>query len=417
MVETTAGPIDARDRIETLDVLRGVALLGVFLMNFLGFASPGIMATDAQLDALPTAPVDKWVDWICGWLAHDKANTVFAFLFGLGFWLQLGRAQAKGADFERIYLRRLTVLLVIGVVHFLFFWVWDILHVYALAGFLLFFLRRLPDRWMLGLGVTLALGARTVQEWLVELGVLDPFGWSHDPYVEAEVLARQRLSEAGDWPGLVQAFLRFDAPDYIFNGLLVAWIFYALGRFLIGAWVGRKGWLMDAAAYLPGFRRVLVWTLPAGMALEAAATVGQVLLDDGRLPEGGPWYALIQTTLLIGAPPMACGLVCAVVVGLHGGAGRWLRPFRWAGRMALTNYVGQTLFYALVLFGVGPGLALAGKIGSTVVLAIVLAGFAAQVAFSRWWLGRFRYGPLEWVWRALTYGTRPRLRADRVPAV
>ena len=101
----------------------------------------------------------------------------------------------------------------------------------------------------------------------------------------------------------------------------------------------------------------------------------------------------------------------AIVVGLHTTLGhRLLAPFAWPGRMALSNYVGQSLIYGFVLFGVGPGLSLAGRIGTSTVMAIVVVAYAAQVVSSRWWLARFRYGPLEWEWRGLTYGRWPAWR-------
>lgn len=412
MTGQAVGPVPGKERIDALDVLRGVALLGVLLVNFVGFAGAEIMATEAQLKALPTVAADDIVREMVGWLGHDKANTIFAFLFGLGFWLQLERAKAKGGDFEKIYLRRLSVLLLLGVLHFVFLWQWDILHVYALAGVMLFALRKLPDRIMLGAGLVLALGARTLQEWLLEVGVLDPMARHADPYTDAAVMVRQELSAAGDYPGLVANFMDFNLPDYWLNGLFVAWVFYALGRFMVGAWVGRKGWLQRSTDYLAGFRKVMWWTLPTGLLVEAGAAAIRLRVEAGLLPEDSLWGIAGETVHLFGAPVLATGYVCAVVVGLHS---RWaaglLRPFRWVGRMALTNYVAQSLLYALVLFGVGPGLAMAGKIGASSVALIAVAFFALQVLLSRLWLGRFRYGPLEWVWRGLTYGKLPPLRA------
>jgi uncharacterized protein len=385
-------------------------------MNFHGFAGPDIMATQGQLDALPSAGIDRIAATAMDWLWHDKANTVFAFLFGIGFWLQLERAQAKGAKFEAFYLRRLSVLLFIGVAHFTLLWDWDILHVYALAGFGLFFLRKLPDRLMLGGGIVLALGSRTLQEWLLSLGVLDPLAGRPDPYGDAAILARQHISQAGDYSGLIKAFADFNVPDYYLSGLLIAWVFYALGRFMVGAWVGRKGWLQRSGDYLAGFRKVMWITLPAGLLLEAVALGLKLRLDAELIADpSGVWKGAEATIHLVGAPLQATGYVCAIVVGLHS---RWaaplLRPFRWIGRMALTNYVTQSLVFGLVLFGVGPGLALAGKIGAAAVVAITVAVYFAQLVFSRWWLGRFRYGPLEWVWRALTYGKAPPMRVDAV---
>jgi uncharacterized protein len=242
------------------------------------------------------------------------------------------------------------VLLGFGIVHTLFFWSWDILNTYALAGFALFALRDAKDRTLLCGGLLLALFSLTFHEVLAEFaGLNDWHGWP-SPYADEAVLARQEASLAGDYWGLFRLFAEYTLVDYLLNGLIVGWVLYALGRFMIGAWVGRRGWLQDARAFLPGFRSLMRIALPVGL------------------------------------------------------VGEGLAHFAHAGRMALTNYVAQSLFYAFILFGVGPGLALAGRIGSTTVVAMVTVAFATQIAASRWWLGHFRYGPLEWLWRRLTYG-------------
>ena len=135
MTNGDAAPTSASERVEIMDVLRGVALFGVFLVNLTQFASVNVMSTEPQLLSLPSAPVDLALYDVLGWLFFDKANTIFAFLFGLGFYLQMQRLEARGADFEVVYLRRLCVLLAIGSIHVVFLWAWDILHLYALAGF------------------------------------------------------------------------------------------------------------------------------------------------------------------------------------------------------------------------------------------------------------------------------------------
>jgi uncharacterized protein len=127
--------------------------------------------------------------------------------------------------------------------------------------------------------------------------------------------------------------------------------------------------------------------------------------DSGWLPDWEHWGLLGHALHMLAVPVLATGYLCAVVVGLQTLGNRWwLAHFASAGRMALTNYVAQSLFCAFVLFGVGPGLALAGRIGSASVFAIVTLAYAGQIAASRWWLGRFRQGPMEWLWRRLTYG-------------
>src|SRR5262245_57393799 len=151
-----------------MDVLRGVALFGVFLVNLIQFAALNVMSTEQQLLSLPTAPLDLTLYDVLGWLCFDKANTIFAFLFGLGFYLQMQRVEARGADFDVLYVRRLAVLLVIGTIHIVFIWSWDILHLYAICGFALLAMRNLSNRDLLAYGVICALVGRAVQKTLTE---------------------------------------------------------------------------------------------------------------------------------------------------------------------------------------------------------------------------------------------------------
>lgn len=388
-----------------MDVLRGAALFGVFLVNFMGFASASIMATEQQLLSLPSAPLDFAVLEVLRWLFFDKANTVFAFLFGLGFYMQAQRLEERGADFEALYRRRLTVLLVIGLIHFFFVWTWDILHLYALAGFILLPLRRLGNRALLITGVLLTLFGRTAQKALAEFD--SPGSWSGVPggYEDADVLLRQQISESGDYFALVGNFFDWVFIDYIASGFILGWLCYALGRFLIGAWVGRKEWIARSAAFLPGWRWLLRWALPLGLLVEGFASL---LAESSLIGDFEHRRFLADALHLLAVPVLAAGYVAAIVVAFQGGRGRrLLAPFAAVGRMALTNYLTQSLVFGFVLFGIGPGLALAGKLGTTAIVGIVIGFFTLQVFFSRWWLRRYAFGPAEWVWRALTYGERP----------
>lgn len=412
---TVPTPVGVGERVEELDVLRGVALFGVFLMNIVGFGLA--MSTGQQLLSLPNAPFDLTLAQILEWLVIDKANTLFAFLFGLGFYLQMQRLEARGVDFERIYLRRLTFLLVLGLIHLLFLWTWDILHLYALAGFALFAMRRASSRTLLVVGLLLALFGRTAQEALLEFtGVTGWHGWP-DPYSEEVALARQEVMIHGDFLSLVRAFAEYTWVDYILEGFLIGWFLYVMGRFMVGAWVGRQGWLQNASAHLSGFRRVLRIALPAGLIAAGLARIIEIYDRGGRLPPWDHWEFVASSLHLLATPALAAGYLCAIVVGLHTSLGRkLLAPFAYAGRMALTNYVSQSFVYALVFFGLGPGLGLVAHIGTGALTAIAIVAYAVQVLASRWWLTRFRFGPLEWLWRAYTYGRLPALRIAPAPS-
>jgi uncharacterized protein len=125
--DSRSAPVDLAERVADLDVLRGVALFGVFLVNMVGFAGDGVMATADQLAVLRSAPLDGVMYQVVVWWFGDKANSIFAFLFGLGFYFQMTRLEGRGLDFQRIYRRRLTVLLALGMLNLFFFWSWDIL--------------------------------------------------------------------------------------------------------------------------------------------------------------------------------------------------------------------------------------------------------------------------------------------------
>ena len=406
-MHSDGAPLGAVGRVQEMDVLRGVALFGVFLANLVGFASADIMATEQQLLSLPTAPWDFALRDVIHWLVVDKANTLFAFLFGLGFWLQMQRLEERGADFETLYLRRLAVLLVIGLIHFFFIWTWDILHLYAMAGFVLFAMRRASNRDLLALGIIFALAGRAFQKTLAEFTSLATSGGGYD---DASVLVRQKLSESGDYFGVVRNFFDWVIIDYLTTGLIISWLCYALGRFLIGAWVGRHGWISRAREYQPQWKRLAQWFLPTGLLLEGAAT-----LFRGTLPPDWEHREFLADTLhLFSVPVLAVGYVSGLVAFFQTPRGaRLLAPFAWSGRMALTNYLTQSFVIAFVLFGVGPGLALAGRIGTCALTAIVVFVYALQIVFSRWWLSRFAFGPAEWLWRALTYGKRPSWRLQK----
>ncbi len=402
-----AAPLEIGERVVALDVLRGVALFGVFLLNMIALAEPEVLATSIQLDSLPTAHLDRIVLQLINWLLLDKANTLFAFLFGLGFALQMQRLDAYGVDAVRIYRRRLTVLLLFGIVHVLFIWMWEILHLYALAGFALLALRNLRTRTLLIVGSVLTLFGRIAQEVFAEFGGLNTWHGLPTPYSDAAASVRQALSSAGDYVGLLRETSRLNLIDYLLNASIIGWFLYVLGRFMLGAWVGRRQWLQRAADLLPGYRCVLRWTLPAGLLVEGISRTIFIEAQQ-RAPSWEHWFFVGRVLHLLAVPVLATGYLCAIVVAVHSIRGRrLLAPFAYSGRMALTNYVAQSFFLGLVLTGIGPGADLAGRMGVATILLLVIVAYLMQILLSRWWLARFCYGPLEWVWRGLTYGRWP----------
>lgn len=411
---TTAGPVTERERIAEMDILRGVALLGVLLMNFVAFAGAGWMATEAQVKGLSTYPIDWWAYEATRVFVGDKANTVFATLFGLGFYIQMTRGEGR-PGFEARYRRRLTWLLIFGWLNAIFLWVWDILNLYALAGFFLLLTRRWSTRTLLIFGTLTALYSDKLQEWLVK-ALSIPLPNTDHLSTNAAILERQATAVSGSYWDNVQSMWQVTWHEWLLGGLMIAWIVYALGRFALGAAIGRSGILNDVDVHLPLLRRVARIAIPLGLLLSLLIRMAahKALPLPGDLDAWRTFAQIIRSpTALI----LAAGYCAGIVVALRSDWGkRIFTPFGAVGRMALTNYLAQGLIYAFVLFGVGPGLGLAGRIGIFAVVMICFAYFALQIAFSHWWLARYRFGPMEWAWRTLTYGERPAMRrAESIP--
>lgn len=409
---TGAAPITSQERVGVLDVLRGFALLGVLMVHLNTWPAPPFLTTEAQWAALTASRADRWVEFLATWLFYDKANTLFAFLFGAGFWVQMqrmmGRAAVTGVatgtngSFGPLYLRRLAVLLAIGIINCAFFWPWDILHVYAIAGFALFALRNASDRVLLVGGLVLAFAGRPVLDLVLEgLGTMGPA--LDMAYSDAAILERQSATSYGDQFGLFQ---QLTFVEWLSGGLIVGWLAYALGRFMIGAYVARRGWLQRSGELLPQYRFWLAVCLPLGLAGEFVATA----LSLDTFAALAPLAAMNTALHFASVPLLAVGYVCLIVLVFHSRASGLVRIFAPVGRMALTNYLAQGIAIGLLLYGFAPALDMLGKIGPFALTVCGLGFFAAQILFSHLWLRAFAYGPLEWVWRALTYGARPPMR-------
>ena len=230
-------------------------------------------------------------------------------------------------------------------------------------------------------------------------------------------MQRQQIAVSGDYWANVQSMWNMTLAEWLLGGMMMAWVVYALGRFALGAAIGRSGILENVDRHLPLLRKVAIIAIPLGLAV--GLFIRMVARDGIDLPgEADGWKTFVNIMRSPAALILAAGYCAGIVVALRSDWGRRLfTPFGAVGRMALTNYLAQGFMYAFVLFGVGPGLGLVGKIGSFAVLLICLAFFGAQIAFSHWWLARYRFGPVEWLWRALTYGARPAMRRlEALPA-
>lgn len=396
----TVAPTGAGERLILLDALRGFALAGVLLANLRDFSLYGLL-DDAARGALPTAAFDAWADAALDVLVGGKAMTLFALLFGVGFALQLQRA-GNNARARTRFARRMLILLGFGLLHAWLLWWGDILRYYALLGLLLIPLARWRARSLVLLGLFVTLLLTSLVQPLMG-------GWSAR-FGDGDALRADALAAFwhGDWGAWLRTNFAYDLYMHVSAWSLV---FFTLGRLLLGAGLGRGGWLLEPARHRTQWTRLLWTCLPAGLALTLAYALQDRELIARWTFGVEPMPARMVSRFLRNAAYLltALGYLSAFVLA-------WLQPrgqralawFAPMGRMALTHYIAQSVAGIALFYGVGLGLG--PRFGMPAVIGAFVLIFALQAWLGRWWLARYRFGPLEWLWRSLTYRRRQPLR-------
>jgi uncharacterized protein len=411
-VTTQAAPTRPGERIEVLDAIRGFALLGIFIMNmpvfnaslFFGYAS----------DALWPHWWDRATETVREVIFSGKFNSMFSMLFAVGFTIQLERLQTRAPNQATwIYLRRLFWLFVFGLIHGCIFWAGDVLHMYALLGLVLLALRRVPDK-LIAAVIVLCLLFPAV------MGVIRIATVTQDD-IQATVSITQAAVSADNAAfgrgSFLDAVRRSTADMLLFYehpmrvGMVAAYVQF-LTTVLLGLLLGRRRFFQDIGAHLPFVRRAQWWSLAVGLLAGLGFMTWRNVTDDPTQPSvgrilAGTGYVVCRVAIMIFYVTTIARAVCNE---------RWRRrvaPVTLAGRMPLTNYLLQTLIGVTLFYNWGFGLY--GKVGPALELVLAVAiFFVIQVPLTRWWLGRFQQGPMEYLWRVLTYG-RGALQAPAEP--
>jgi uncharacterized protein len=388
------------ERIVTLDVIRGFALLGILVVNLASFSGTALEQ--------PTTLLDQVAAFIIGMFFSGKFNSLFSMLFAIGFTLQLERLEQRAANDARwIYVRRLLVLFAIGIAHAILVWDGDVLHMYALLGLVLMLLRNASDRTVVVLVAALVLipGARSLALIL----------FATPEWTAARVAAQQEfaaataaaLSSGGYVDALAQnleALRRayFSAPGL--DGTILLGYLLFLVTMLLGLLAGRHRWIQRAGENPVLLRRVQWWALGVGVG------TGVVLAVSSRFTEPfvpSVWFVVARTAYAVSRVALMVFYVATIVrLATHPRWLRWLMPLAAAGRMPLTNYLMQSVLCTAVFYGWGLGFW--GRAGEALQLGLAFAlFFGLQVPLSLWWFRHFAYGPMEYVWRLASYGRRP----------
>ncbi len=373
-----SGPVPAAERITSLDAVRGVAVLGILPMNALAFG----LAPAAYFN-VSAGGIRQPFDWVVGVatmvFVNQKMMALFSLLFGVGVVVFADRAKAKGRRVVWLSLWRFLLLLLVGLAHTAV-WEGDVLILYAICAPIVLLVRKLPAGLLIGSGMVLALASSLAA-----------------PLVQSTVGAGG--IELGDY-WFADAAGKSDAVS--------GWFFLdvigrALGLMLIGVGLFRLG-IVQGQRDDDYYRRMAWWGLATGTTVTAAEFVLRIAND------WSPDHALTGNILTgLGTIPMALGYM-ALIIMWNRRNGHRIERLRDVGRMALTNYLTQTILGVTMLTLWWDGV----DLSRTMIAAWILGVWGLQIWWSPWWLARFRYGPFEWAWRGATYRTWQPLRREKL---
>ena len=377
--ETDSGPVRESGRITSLDLIRGVAVLGILLMNAVSFKFG-----HGPYFNLSAGGSETWLDWAVGIFGEvfidQKFMGLFSLLFGAGMILFIDRASARGRRAVWLNLWRNALLLLTGVLHILL-WDGDVLIAYAISSVFLIALRKLPNSALITVGVipfALSVGCALLAQNIADTTNASLSGlWTQGEFSDEEIVGL---------PVQLGFFLR------------------ALGLMLVGAGLYRTGF-MNGGLPARTYRLTAIVGLAIGLPLAAAGVIITAVNDYSREIA---FIGQIPNTL--GTIPASMGYLSLIILW-NNRADNWLKQrLRAVGRMALTNYLTQTVMGVLVLTVV---LGDVGFVNRGAILVFVLAVWALQLWWSQAWLSRFLFGPTEWLWRVATYRSGQPLRRRR----
>lgn len=398
--KTILGPTTEKQRYIILDALRGFALFTIILANFPEFGLWTFLSSEAQ-QSLPSAGIDKVVRFLQYFLIDGKGYTLFSLLFGCGFSIILEHAYQRGGNGVRLFYRRMSILMVIALCHLLFIWSGDILCLYALLGMILPLFHNLSNKKLVGTAMIM-LAVPVILDILQQISGLSfskPLynaWWSkaNSLGINEDNFATW-LRDADNY-GDILVFLMQGAIERMWEFADGHRLFKVLGLFILGYAIGRNRLYAKLDELKPQLKILLKVSMIIGIPFSFAYALDSV--------NGHPLGTSVHSVLyFFSVVPMAfvyLTLMCLYSVSHRDSIA--LRFFAKPGRMALTNYISQSLFGIVIYYGIGFGLGL--SMGLYEIEIVAIAVFFFQTLFSTVWMHWFRYGPLEWIWRMLTYG-------------
>ncbi|MBS4218034.1 DUF418 domain-containing protein [Bacillus sp. FJAT-49711] len=389
------GPIRPEERIHTLDVLRGFSLLGILLINMISFHSPFSYYNPYEWWQYEDATVYMWLDIF----VQASFYPIFAMMFGYGMVIMQDRIKEKGYSFWKISVRRLIVLLFFGAFHAFLIWYGDILITYATMGLILLLFLRLSGPMLLGLGAILYLLPQLFFGALIMLATL--FG--SDSLADfVDIVNLQQSSEIYA-NGSFWEITRQRIADWSMGngpGEFFLYIFMILPLILLGAGAAKLKWLQKSKDQRKKWMIILAISLPIALIVKLLP----FLIE--------PSISIQYIQDMIGGPLLGIAYIAIIVLLMtYNPIVKLLKPLASAGRMSITIYVSQSIIGTLIFYNYGLGLY--GQISMATGTLLAFAIYVIQVIIAEIWLAKFKYGPVEKLWRFLTYGRQKKEWSDK----
>ncbi|MEJ2707957.1 MAG: M20/M25/M40 family metallo-hydrolase [Anaerolineales bacterium] len=389
---TLLRPVSKRERITYVDILRGFAIFGILVANMASYSGQPYGVSNVS------DPIDKSVLLLIQFLITAKFYSLFSFLFGWGMSVQMRRALEKGKRFVPVFVRRMLILLAFGILHGVLIWTGDILTLYAILGLLLLLFRKRSQKLILAaVLVVLLFSILLTLPW-------KPVEAFVNAYTSATSFMRYSTNDPNSYAnGSYFQITRLRLQDFL--GANSNFIFYfgnVFGMFLLGLYTGKRRIFENIDQH----QRLLRWVLVIGFAIGASFNgllVWQIL-HPGWL-QGDYQRTILIALRTFGAPALMLFYVSGFILLYQNQNWRTrIEPLSSVGRMALSNYLLQSVVATLIFYNYGLGLY--GQISPTVGLILTTIIYIGQIRLSNWWFSRYQFGPMEWVWRTLTYGRR-----------
>jgi uncharacterized protein len=385
------GPVKKEERLLVVDSLRGLALLGILLAN-IPFAEGLGHGLDNALKVLTHLFIDK------------KFITIFSILFGFGFAVQLRKAGEAGINFKPYFTKRMLVLLLIGCMHAYLFWFGDIIRDYAICGLILLIVCHWPAKKILVAGsiVTVILTALV----FITNGALGIPDYNYDRAIINEHPVTDSYWRYLQVNATVDPFVNFSQDSPIT-------LVFCFGNMLIGLSMGKMGFFREYSKFRTARKILMLTGAPIGIL--CSYLLWQIMSGELEVTAGLIWLPVVVVAGLLLQSLFYISLF--ITLFDKNKWKPWLSAFAPVGKMALTNYLLQTAFYVLLFFHWTNGPGLYGKLTVAQTYLVALGLFGLQVLYSSWWMLRYEQGPVEWLWKRLSYGTEVKKPAHAAQSV